>query len=589
MARTDCDAIRADERWSFIVNGTHLRIVDAHRTWARHYLEFDLAPLAYDRDAFALLWRIGRAESLGRSPRLLDVAVDLSARHGAAVCGALASGVLDSLELLLHALARRATAGRFSDAPARAVTHGSLPRVVPPFCGSTRAATGLASGLSRSLHHRSIVPRFSRTPYRGLWLAVQAISRLAHAGCSAGELKVTAFNGRLFSPSRHRRIDREPIADEVMAKALLRSARRRQREAPPAVASSIATSTSSSLAPSTSRCSITSPTPARPARTRDIRKADRRVLHPAVAHGVPRPADAGTARQRKERRTDPEVSRSRSGDGQRRVSRGRLPLTWRRLAKRRSSRGPAGIGDVTAADRVALRREVAQRCLFGVDLNPMAVQLARLSLWLATLAADKPLSFLDHHLVAGNSLVGAPLTTAAPAGRRTRPRQRAARKLPLFDLTRLSRRSSSMPCKSRLRVAREDDDRRRSSAAKERTLAELHQPGSAGRHVGAARPVVRGLVLGTGRRSDRGTFAELMRRLLDRSARAFARVVTTPLARGRRSAAATEHDSCTGRSRFPRSSTAAGAAAQPSGGSTPSSATRRGTWSAATAAMSDRA
>ena len=56
---------------------------------------------------------------------------------------------------------------------------------------------------------------------------------------------------------------------------------------------------------------------------------------------------------------------------------------------------------------MALRREIASRCLFGVDLNPMAVQLARLSLWLATLAADKPLSFLDHHLVAGHSLIGA--------------------------------------------------------------------------------------------------------------------------------------------------------------------------------------
>ena len=64
-------------------------------------------------------------------------------------------------------------------------------------------------------------------------------------------------------------------------------------------------------------------------------------------------------------------------------------------------------GDVSAADRASLRREIAQRCLFGVDINPMAVQLARLSLWLATLASDKPLTFLDHHLVTGDSLVGA--------------------------------------------------------------------------------------------------------------------------------------------------------------------------------------
>ena len=42
--------------------------------------------------------------------------------------------------------------------------------------------------------------------------------------------------------------------------------------------------------------------------------------------------------------------------------------------------------DVTSADRAAFRRAVAQRCLFGVDVNPTAVQLARLSLWRRTLS-----------------------------------------------------------------------------------------------------------------------------------------------------------------------------------------------------------
>jgi hypothetical protein len=52
------------------------------------------------------------------------------------------------------------------------------------------------------------------------------------------------------------------------------------------------------------------------------------------------------------------------------------------------------------------RRLVAQRCLYGVDKNPMAVDLAKLSLWLATLAQDHPFTFLDHALRAGDSLVG---------------------------------------------------------------------------------------------------------------------------------------------------------------------------------------
>jgi Alw26I/Eco31I/Esp3I family type II restriction m6 adenine DNA methyltransferase len=53
------------------------------------------------------------------------------------------------------------------------------------------------------------------------------------------------------------------------------------------------------------------------------------------------------------------------------------------------------------------RREVVERCIFGVDLNPLAVELAKLSLWLYTVAKNRPLNFLDHHLRCGNSLIGA--------------------------------------------------------------------------------------------------------------------------------------------------------------------------------------
>jgi hypothetical protein len=57
-------------------------------------------------------------------------------------------------------------------------------------------------------------------------------------------------------------------------------------------------------------------------------------------------------------------------------------------------------------EAIHARRLVAQRCLYGVDRNPMAVDLARLSLWLATLAREHEFSFLDHALKAGDSLVG---------------------------------------------------------------------------------------------------------------------------------------------------------------------------------------
>ena len=55
---------------------------------------------------------------------------------------------------------------------------------------------------------------------------------------------------------------------------------------------------------------------------------------------------------------------------------------------------------------VFARRLVAQRCLYGVDRNPVALDLAKLSLWLITLAKEHPLTFLDHALLHGDSLIG---------------------------------------------------------------------------------------------------------------------------------------------------------------------------------------
>jgi hypothetical protein len=53
------------------------------------------------------------------------------------------------------------------------------------------------------------------------------------------------------------------------------------------------------------------------------------------------------------------------------------------------------------------QRLIAQRCLYGLDKNPMAADLAKLSLWLATLAKDHPFTFLDHSLRHGDALFGA--------------------------------------------------------------------------------------------------------------------------------------------------------------------------------------
>jgi hypothetical protein len=57
-------------------------------------------------------------------------------------------------------------------------------------------------------------------------------------------------------------------------------------------------------------------------------------------------------------------------------------------------------------DRHIIRRTILKRCIYGVDRNPMAVELAKVALWLHTFTVGAPLSFLDHHLRCGNSLFG---------------------------------------------------------------------------------------------------------------------------------------------------------------------------------------
>ena len=58
-------------------------------------------------------------------------------------------------------------------------------------------------------------------------------------------------------------------------------------------------------------------------------------------------------------------------------------------------------------DKNLIKRIILKRCIYGVDINPLAVELAKVSLWLHTFTVGAPLSFLDHHLKCGNSLIGA--------------------------------------------------------------------------------------------------------------------------------------------------------------------------------------
>ncbi|MEV4467379.1 DNA methyltransferase [Micromonospora echinofusca] len=83
-----------------------------------------------------------------------------------------------------------------------------------------------------------------------------------------------------------------------------------------------------------------------------------------------------------------------------------LVAAARRIAKQIAAVRERNPEPTVDAVRHALR-EVVARCIYGVDINPMAVDLAKVSLWMEALEPGKPLSFLDAHVKCGNALIGA--------------------------------------------------------------------------------------------------------------------------------------------------------------------------------------
>ena len=413
--------------WCLCTNGHELRLVDAERTYSRAYVQFDLERVVDDPQAFAVLWGMLRADAFHGSPSetpLIRQILQKSARHGAAVSRSLRCGVVDAVLRLLSGLLEAK------------LRRQRVPRAEELSSGFDEALTLVyrvlflmfaeARGLVPNWHplyrdHYTIEPLRDEVEQAGrvprLWETLQAISRLAHRGCRAGTLIVPAFNGRLFSPARSPMAESCSVDSDIVRAALLalsttegRRGSGRMRidyrdlgvEQLGAVYESVL-----EFVPALSEPSPPAAPRIHLRRGGDRRKATgsfytpqsitdylvRRTLHPLVEH-----ASAGEILQL--RIVDPSMG-----------SAAFLVAACRYLARaceRAVIRdGERHAGDINEGDRAGFRRQVAQRCVFGVDLNPAAVQLARLSLWLATLAADKPLTFLDHHLVTGDSLIGA--------------------------------------------------------------------------------------------------------------------------------------------------------------------------------------
>lgn len=466
--------LAADTDWALVTNGHTLQVLDCRRPWSRQALLIDFALLLAQSRGARLLWALTGAQAVQHAgPQSLRARVDASSRHAARVCHSLGDGVLTALPALAQALA----SGRAGGGPSYDQALTVVYRVLFLLFAEARGLVPVWHPIYReaytidALYKRLLAERAPR----GLWAALQAIARMAHAGCQAGDLAVTAFNGRLFSPRHAPLVERRRVPEEVVKTLVL----------------SLATSDS--------------PDGRRPIAYHDLGVEQLGAVYERVLEHEPVTVGSGLVL----RRTSTERKATGSFYTPRSMTEFLVRRTLHPLVVNRSAgeilalrvvdpamgsgaflvaachyladqceRALVRDGEwrsaaATPADRANLRRQVAEQCLYGVDLNPTAVQLARLSLWLTTLAAGKPLTFLDHHLSAGNSLLGAWLADLANPPVRGRTVEHAP--LPLFD-TDASRVAAAHMLPDRLRLAIEPSDSLQAVRDKERTLERLAAP-----------------------------------------------------------------------------------------------------------------
>jgi hypothetical protein len=446
------DAVRLgighDGRWCFCLTGPRIRIVDATRTYSRQFVEIDIDAALEHEATFAVLWGLLRAEAMagapGDSTPLVERAIEMTEAHRASVRACLQHGVHDALAELSGALAAaarrrtRAVADSAPDIPAFDEALIVVYRVLFLLFAEARGLVPTWHPTYRDGYTiesmRGPVETLPRPP--GLWESLQAIARLAHHGCRIGALTVPPFNGRLFSPSQAPLAERVPLDDAVVRRALLALTTRRGRNGRERIA--YTDLGVEQLGAVYERLLDFDPAgAAAPPPASALVRTERRKS--TGAFYTPRPVTEYLVRRTLaplvQDATPDEILRLRvldpaMGSGAFLVAACRYLASAYEAALLREGGWTAD--DITEHERVSFRRTIAQRCLYGVDINPMAVQLGRLSLWLATLSSDRPLTFLDHRLRTGNSLVGASLhdvTRQAPGGRaRRRPGA-----LPLFD------------------------------------------------------------------------------------------------------------------------------------------------------------
>jgi hypothetical protein len=433
-------ARHAGAAWSMLMAPPFLAVAEARGRAVRRSVDFRL-PDALDRRSFTRFWALTHSSVFdGQDGSRLDALVSRARYFQDRVRDDLQQGVLQALETLTDAVPRPPgqSAGALDERLTLvyrilfllfAEAHDLIPARHPLF-GAAYAVGGLS---------RDALAGGRRAT--GLWEGLAAITRLSRSGCRHDDLIVRPFNGRLFARASAPSLERGPRG---------RAARRSQAAKDAALAGTLIALTT------------------RPGKggREAISYADLGVEQLGAVYervlDLDAPPGAVHSRRRKQsgtfytpqplaefvvRRTLAPLVANRStdeilalrildpamGSGAFLVAACRYLATAYERAL--LDDGRLAEPDLTDDLRAGIRRLIVERCLAGVDVNPVAVQLARLSLWLTSLASGKPLGFLDHRLRVGNSLLG---TTPGDLWRQ-RPRRGGARPGrrttmgPLFD------------------------------------------------------------------------------------------------------------------------------------------------------------
>lgn len=480
-------------QWVSVCNGMSWRWYDVTRPYARDHVALDLTRAGGDARVWHVLWLLGQPSGVAPCAReagtvVLERLGTSSAVHMAAAANSLRVGVARALEHLTHVLGGGVDTHVTQIFQWLFLLFAEARELRPVWHPVYRRSYALTT-----LLHEGARPR---APL-GMHESLVAIGRAGRDGVTSPRLHLSALNGPLFADGALARLPRGRVPDADLSFVLdllvhgPGSTRTHAIDFSELGVEHLGTIYEHLMSP---------PPPPSPSVARVVGRSSPGPRQPPV--NGPRTAGAPLLRKRTgafytprtladllvQRTLDPLV-RAATGDqilalrildpamGSGALLAGAVRYLTAAVEAAWVREGRGGLLDVPRDERDDLPRRVVEQCLYGVDVNERAVQVARLSLWLLSLSPDRPLTWLDAHLRVGSSLVGAsPALLLARSPVRDRVSRRADGQPTLFELTHWHHEADRLGSALRELSARPTvtaDDAR----MKSRTLAALRRGG----------------------------------------------------------------------------------------------------------------